>query len=148
MPPQEAMPDKSKENHLVAQTVSTSFSGPLPPPVVLQQYNQIIPGAAERILKMAESQSEHRRQLEQKVIASDIRNSRLGLLFGFVITMTAIVTGTFLILKTGNPVAGGLLSVGSIATLAGVFIYGSRQRTQERLQREEFRKNIVTSGRS
>ncbi len=146
MPPNETNSESiSHERRLIAQQVST-FSGPIPPPSILQQYNQVIPGAAERILKMAEAQSEHRRRLEERVIFSDVRNSKLGLVFGFIITITAIIVGAFLILKTNNQVAGGLLSVGSIATLAGVFVYGSRQRTHERLQREESRKTAV-SGR-
>jgi uncharacterized membrane protein len=61
-----------KERQKVAQLVSVvfqrHFSGPLPPPEILAQYNEIVPGAAERILKMAEEQSAHRRGLEDKTI--------------------------------------------------------------------------------
>ena len=32
----------------------TSFSGPIPHPETLKGYNEIVPGAAERILAMAE----------------------------------------------------------------------------------------------
>lgn len=46
---------------IVAQ--SASFSGPIPPPAILHQYDAVIPGAAERILKMAEEQSKHRQEL-------------------------------------------------------------------------------------
>lgn len=36
------------------------FSGPLPPPQILGQYDEVLPGAAERILRMAEKQQDHR----------------------------------------------------------------------------------------
>jgi len=71
-----------QSKHVTVQTRAESFSGPLPPPVVLKQYDEIVPGAAERILSMAESQSQHRQQLERSVIESDIKNSRLGLHYG------------------------------------------------------------------
>ena len=42
---------------------SSAFSGPLPPPTILNKYNEIIENGAERIMKMAENQSEHRIKL-------------------------------------------------------------------------------------
>lgn len=42
---------------------SASFSGPLPPPETLERYNQTLPGLAERIIVMAESQHSHRLEL-------------------------------------------------------------------------------------
>ena len=55
---------------------STSFSGPLPHPDMLRKFDDVVPGAAERIIKMAEDQSNHRKDLERKVIESDIARSR------------------------------------------------------------------------
>ncbi len=45
---------------MVAQLDAQQFSGPLPHPQILAQYNQAVPNAADRIIKMAESQSNHR----------------------------------------------------------------------------------------
>ena len=43
----------------------SSFSGPLPPPQILEKYESIVPGSADRIIGMAEKQSEHRRSIEK-----------------------------------------------------------------------------------
>jgi len=52
-------------NHLVRQEQTTvAYSGPIPHPNDLARYEEILPGAAERIMKMAELQAEHRRALE------------------------------------------------------------------------------------
>ena len=51
------------------------FSGPFPHPDILKKFNDVVPGSAERIIKMAEDQSAHRKELENKVIASDISRS-------------------------------------------------------------------------
>lgn len=44
------------------------FSGPLPPPQILGQYDEVLPGAAERILRMAEKQQDHRIGVDQSGI--------------------------------------------------------------------------------
>ena len=56
----------------------------------LERYNQILPGAAERIIAMAESQHAHRQGLEKHVIESNVSAQRLGTILGFVVAMTAI----------------------------------------------------------
>ena len=53
--PQQLSPQKQQEQRQILKA-SAFHSGPLPPPAVLSQYNNAVPDAAERILKMAESQ--------------------------------------------------------------------------------------------
>ncbi|MFA4890031.1 MAG: DUF2335 domain-containing protein [Candidatus Paceibacterota bacterium] len=108
-----------------------TFSGPLPPPYVLKGYDDIVPGAAKIIIDMAENQSAHRQELEKKVINSDISNSKLGLFFGFAIGLVGIISGTFLV-YSGHTPTGFVISFGTIASLVGVFVYGSRGRRRER----------------
>ncbi len=115
--------------HLVQ--VQEGFSGPLPLPAHLEKYEEVLPGAAERIMTMAEAQSEHRRGLESKSIDSDIHNSKLGLWFGFLIGVSGLAGGGFL-MYAGKLIEGGLLGGGTLASLVSVFIYGSRQRRLER----------------
>ncbi len=43
---------------------SYSYAGPLPPASELNAYEQILPGAAERILAMTEKEQSHRHQSE------------------------------------------------------------------------------------
>lgn len=79
---------------LVKVAATLSYSGPLPPPEALQRYDQILPGAANRIIKMAESQHEHRQKLEKTVVESNAFSQKVGLILGFVVAMTAIVGGS------------------------------------------------------
>ena len=56
-------------NHVqvvAAKTSAATFSGPLPPPALLQGYENIKPGFAERIVQMAEGEANHRREQEKK----------------------------------------------------------------------------------
>lgn len=110
---------------------SSSFSGPLPPPEILRGFEDIVPGAAERIIKMAEEQSNHRRELERKVITSDISRSKWGQILGFVIAVVGLGVSA-VVAVWGSAVAGGVIGVGTLASLVGVFMYGSRVRSKER----------------
>lgn len=119
----------------IAVAHQQEFSGPLPPPGVLEHYNKVHPNAAERILTMAESQSQHRIDLEAKVINSDIARARLGLWFGFVLGLLVEAAGIVLI-YTGKPVTGGILSGSTIIGLVAAFVYGSSTR------RSQFQKRL------
>lgn len=107
------------------------YTGPIPPPAMLEQYNKIVPGAAERILRMAEDQSSHRRTLEKKAIDTDSRNSILGIMSALVITMSSFGLAAYAI-KMGQSDAGKFIGGASFLSLVGAFIYGTRSRRIER----------------
>jgi uncharacterized membrane protein len=44
----------------VVKAVSQQFSGPIPPPQILGDYDKVQPGFAERIIAMAEREQSHR----------------------------------------------------------------------------------------
>ena len=52
--------------------VSRAHLGPLPDPAVLQRYEEILPGAAERILAMAEANAAHRREAQKQEMEATI----------------------------------------------------------------------------
>lgn len=112
----------------------TEFSGPIPSPELYREYENILPGAADRILKMAEIQQSHRHELEKSVIVSDIVQARIGLIFGFIYVMTAILGGIHL-LNTGRDITGLSVLVGALVTLAGVFIFRQRKIVRELQER-------------
>lgn len=106
------------------------FSGPLPPPELLVKYNDATPGAADRIIAMAEKQSSHRQELEKAVIEANCSTQRTGPVFGFIICMTAILGGVYLIHSGKSP--EGLTSIiSALASLATVFILGRRKQEKE-----------------
>lgn len=112
------------------------FSGPLPPPEILERYNQVVPGLADRIVVMAESQARHRQALEQSVINGNIRNERLGQVFAFIIAMSVIV-GSLGLLWHGRSTEGLVGILGTLVTLAGVFIFGRWSKSKELAQRRQ-----------
>ena len=110
------------------------FSGPLPPPQILQEYNRVVPGAAERLLVMAEEQARHRRELERRVVRWNTVNETLGILSAIVVVCGAFAWATYAV-YTGQSAKGSAVVISTIATLAGIFIYGKERTSQERLAR-------------
>ena len=120
----------SKGVMLVQHSVE-SFSGPLPHPDILRKFNEIVPGSADRIIKMAEEQSSHRKDLERKVIDSNISRSKWGQILGFIIAIAGLAVSCIVAIY-GNAIAGGIIGVGTLASLVSVFMYGSRTREGEK----------------
>lgn len=130
-PPNLSPKDNSKRISTTELTVmERSFSGPLPPPETLSKYNEILPGAAERIVAMAEKQQMHRQNLEKKVVFGNAASQTRGNYLGFFVAMTAILGGLWLI-YLGKEVTGLVAIITPIIGLVGVFVYGKH------LQREE-----------
>lgn len=104
-----------------------TFAGPLPPAEMLRQYEAILPGSADRIFKMAESQSEHRQLLEKRITASDITRSYLGMGCALAIALVGMFVTRDIVLS-GNQIAGTVVGFTSLAALVTVFLKASNDR--------------------
>jgi uncharacterized membrane protein len=134
-------PQHQTSSLLVSQ--SAQFSGPIPPPAVLEKYNEIIPNGAERIMAMAENQSAHREWLEKRVIDGDVASRTRGSWFAFILSLVAIVGGVYLIAQ-GKSASGLTTIIASLASLAAVFFYSKHEQSKERIAKStalETRKN-------
>ena len=80
---------------------------------------------------MAEQQSAHRMALEKHVVTGDSRRSYLGLILGFIIALTFLGGGIFLI-YSGHTFAGLLLGGLDLVSLVSVFVIGTNSRKAER----------------
>jgi len=114
--------------------VSQSFSGPVPPPEIIEAYNSIVPGSGKMIFDMALSQQSHRQSLENKVIEADIKNSKRGSWFGFILGIIGFLVSAFA-LYLGHPATASVIGGASLVSLAGVFVYGTKSRKAERNQK-------------
>ena len=111
--------------------VSLQYEGPLPPPRILLEYDQAIPGAGERILRESERQSEHRRSMESKLVEGSVSWNRRGQTFAFVVVLTALIGGMWLVVLD-RPIWGLGTLITAIAGLAGSFLLATRRRRARR----------------
>jgi len=120
--------------------VQAQYVGPLPLPSHLREYDEIVPGAADRIISMTEAQSDHRRQLEKAVIIGDTRRAWAGVAIGGFLALCCIGGGIFLA-YVDKSAAGTTIATSSVVGLAAVFVYGSRARSRDREKRDRLRAN-------
>lgn len=129
----------------VTTTVSrqvTAHSGPLPAPETLEGYEEVLPGAAERILRMAEKQQDGRLDLEARQLDADIDHrdemariqrrvhtgafisDYLGQLFGFLVALLSLGFAAYAGIWRDNWVVAGLFLslpvVGMIQAVRGM----------------------------
>lgn len=110
--------------------VETATSGPLPPPAALARYNEIIPNGAERIMVMAESQVEHRHEMESIYVRNQTMTERRGQMMAFALAALAIVLGAGLVF-TDHSGEGFATIVTAIAALIGVNVFSRIQEARE-----------------
>jgi len=127
-------PAKRPPANLQAEQRTLSIhSGPIPLPETLGKYEAIIPGAAERILSMAEQAAEHRRDMEREQLAAAITESkrefneaRIGQACAFVLALAFLAAGTWLA-NGGHEWSGSLLGASGIAGIVAAFIQGRKK---------------------
>ncbi|MGL5123851.1 MAG: DUF2335 domain-containing protein [Fusobacteriaceae bacterium] len=113
---------QNNSNKKVSIHHQEAYTGPIPHPDLFEKFDKVLPGAAERILKMAELEQENRHKTENIQINLLKINSILGLLFGFIITIAIIGSGLYLLLNDKS-IQGFSLIITSIIGLVGAFKY-------------------------
>lgn len=107
-----------EERQLIAQITSRSFSGPLPPPAVLERYDEVLPGSAERILAMAENEQRHRHGYDNSLLSLFTR----GQWFAFVLGLAALSAGTYL-LSIGRDLGGFSALILGLAPIVAALLF-------------------------
>lgn len=126
------LPDNKKGEIIQKLEMSRSitYSGAVPPPEMLREFDKIIPNGADRFMKMAENQSEHRRKMEEKIVKSNVRNENLGLVFAFSIFIIGLISAAILAYK-GNNVGAGVFAIPALGGLVNSFLNLSRGKTDK-----------------
>ena len=119
-------------NHLQQEknhTLKISYEGPLPPATELQKYEQIQPGFADRIVKLAENETAFRHKITEKSLEYDYKYKFRGQLFAGFLGTLGIVAGAVCTLM-GAQTAGAVIGGSTVLGIVSVFILG-RKYSQE-----------------
>ena len=120
--------DKDSEESTVrtrtaVQVRTTEYSGPLPPATELAAYDEVHPGAANRIIRMAESYAEHTQELEKRALELEGGARQRGQWLG-VIAVCSVLGACLFALYLGYPAFATVLGTVTIVALAAVFVLG------------------------
>ncbi|WP_156358365.1 DUF2335 domain-containing protein [Sphingobium sp. Leaf26] len=132
-------PDKKDLGvQIVATMVRRVHSGPLPAPETYAQYEAVHAGAAERILKMAEKEQDHRHGSENKIIFHEygIRYvAQFGAIFALILLCSLVAYCAFV----GEPITAAV--IGAVGAIVVAFL----RYTQIKIDVEPVEKPLPTS---
>lgn len=122
--PASQQPASSVTQHNSFQ-VRETFVGPVPHPSILQGYEEIVPGAAERIIAMAESDMRHQQELEREALRLAGSQAKRGQIFAFVLSIIAFVACIFALMM-GSEKAAIVIAGITIGALVAAFVIGRK----------------------
>jgi uncharacterized membrane protein len=128
-------PSVVRQAEAIVQVTRSEYAGPMPSPQMMGEYAAHIPDAPERIMRVFEEQSAHRRKMEDLVLTGDVSRSWWGLAAAFVIAMTMTVGGitvAIMVDPPSGPTAGAAMVGTTLVGLCSVFVYGTQSRRSER----------------
>jgi len=107
----------SNSNKEVTTSQSLMYSGPLPPSGEFTMYDKALPGAAERILSLAEKEVAHRHKTENKLLNLDSR----GQIFALILSILSL-GAVGLSIYFSQPVASIAPAIIAITGLVSIFL--------------------------
>ncbi len=125
------------EHHQVVEQVQ--FVGPIPEPSVLQGYENIKAGFAERIVAMAERQAAHRQQIEVSISKAHIDDSvaerierKRGQVIGAIVVIVAVIASVILGISGNGPWSNAsAAAIGGIPLVGLVIAFISGKKTEK-----------------
>lgn len=120
-----------------------SFSGPIPSPRMLTEYDLAVPGLAKRLIAAGEKQGDHRRAMEMMEAKTDRFVATCGVVlqfFGAVSAWTIGLAGFWAAYKVaalGHPWTAAVIAGLDIGGLAAAFIAGSKRKKKAAVSGDE-----------
>lgn len=90
------------------EAVSASWSGALPHPSDFREYEATLPGAANRIVAMAEESNSARNNSMTKAVDAEVEYSNNGQIMAFLLAVVGIIAG-IVFFSLGNNIAGAVM---------------------------------------
>lgn len=115
------IPKRPPESIRTSVVESAAFSSPQLPATMYRAYDEILPGSAERILRMAEKEQDHRIGWDGEALHRASQHGHLGLWLGFLIAVIALVTSASLAMN-GHDLVAGVIGCSGIAGAAAGFL--------------------------
>lgn len=126
--------DQEKIVKVAAKVFAREFSGPIPSPDIMADYENIMPGATDRIIAMAENQSKHRQSMESIKVKAESRDSLLGVIFAFMLGIGCIIACMVMVImvpSAAGVICGAVLGVTGISAIISTFLRNTRKQTSK-----------------
>lgn len=109
----------------ISRAIHREFSGPMPPGELLEDYEKIQKGFANRLIQFTEKEQEHRHQIENKGLHAAINAEMRGQKYALLICLVFVLC-SYQLIMSGYEISGSILGGGTLLGLATVFITGRK----------------------
>ncbi len=107
----------------------------LPHPEHLERFEQLLPGATDRMLSLAENQIAHRHGMERKFLNFNGASEILGVVFAGAAVLSGIAGGIYLLMHD-KPIGGLTSMIVPLASVAAAFLR-TRNSQSKQLERKK-----------
>lgn len=121
------VPQKARKeivSRMTTLVLSETFSGPIAHPRHLREYEAICPGAADRIISMAEKRNEHHISMQHNVLDAETRDRARGMYFGAALFAALVLSALWVALVKGDPILTGIFLGAAALGAIPLFIKG------------------------
>lgn len=125
----ESLPPE-KRDVILAAIKQESYSGPLPHPDFYEGYEKVLPGSANRILTMTETQVQHRVNIEGQIVNRTLTQKSWGMVIGGILTIIILAAVVFLGIN-GHDILAGTLGTTTIIGVIVVYVLGQKPGEKE-----------------
>ena len=123
-----------------SQKVSLERRAPLPPIEEFRGYEDVLPGAADRILSMAEERAAHHQSMQVSRMGSLDRTTRLIVFLGAAIVLSvvgSVLAIALMLISRGYSISGAVVGVADIAGVVIALWRFARRRSPPRRRPNE-----------
>lgn len=130
-PPEEEKkgPDSEKTERRHVAQFGAAYAGPIPPSTELRRYEEILPGAADRILTMAEEERRDRNKNARHEVWLLYISRMFAQLMFTILSLGVISSGVYLVIN-GHSISGLVSIVTGLGVIGGSFFW-SRQKSDD-----------------
>jgi len=128
--PNSELVERLVQSPAIQRVVMEMHQGPLPPAHAMADYDRVLPGAAERIMQMAEREQAHRHTVQEEQLTQGkslatgyLRQDSQGKWMGFTIAMSVLILACVMAVL-GHEGLAVVLAGFDLVGLAAVFVAG------------------------
>lgn len=97
------------------------YTGPMPPPELLRGYEVVVPGSAERIVKMAEQEQQFRHEMTRAAVQGGMSGVKRGQVFALIV-VAIMAVACVICAALDQAVVASVLGGGTLVSLVAAFL--------------------------
>jgi uncharacterized membrane protein len=129
------IPNQSRKGTITPHQITVSeYSGLMPHPDNLAKFEQIQPGFADRMLRMAEGEIQNKQLIDRQIVKGSFQGTILGIVAALV-SVVCICGLSFYALHLGYATQAATIMIGSAAAIVSAFLL-RKKANQKNVEKE------------